>query len=174
MSKSNGQDPKQDQQELAMHQEGMRAMQEMSRKERARLLEATVESELEATSDGLDNLKAKDFPLANYDDEADVHEFKWLQEIILEFQRAKHPHPDSVLQGPIREWAFDDPTASLEALDMDEFIQDETYFMGTFSRATRGEDGFQQETNAKQVRESYAVNEGNDGGGGGLLGRFRS
>lgn len=162
------------QQEMALHQGNLGGIQERTDDERASLIEATVETELEEPSRKLlQNLAAKDIPLANFSEE-DVHEMKWFQEIVAEKWRAAHPHPESVLQGTLREWAFDDPTESLEALDTSEHIQGETFKWGTYSRATRAEEGFQQETNSKQVRETVARSPDRKESSGGLLGRWRS
>lgn len=152
-------------QRAAIHQQNIRGMQHDEPDDRARLLEVTVDSELEAPSSSLMNLRAKDFPLANYDELADSFEFKGLQEIVALLDEARHPHPDSVLQGAVREWAFDQPGEALEARGPEETIVGETFLLGTYSRATRGEDGFQQETSAKQTKESITVDEGENGGG---------
>lgn len=138
----------------------------------ARLLDKVVESELETDDDGLTNLRAKDFPLSNYDEEADATEFKWVQEILQIFSKARHPHPQSGLQGLARAWATGDTANRLEALALDELARDEAYLLGTYSRAKRGEEMAQQETSAKQVTESHAIKESGDSSssGGGLLG----
>lgn len=150
----------------AIHQRQIQGMQGQQPGDRARLLEVTVDSELEGASDALANLNAKDFPLANYDELADAFEFKGIQEILSVLDEARHPHPDSVLQGAVREWAFDDQNESLEARSPEETIMNESYLLGTYSRATRGEEGFQQETSAKQTRESITVDEDTSSGGG--------
>jgi len=144
--------------------------------EQAHLIDNVVESELETDDKGLENLSAKDFPLSNYDDEVDTVEFKWLQEILNMFSKARHPHPDSALQGLARAWAVGDSDERLEALGPDDVARDESYLMGTYSRAKRGEGMAQQETSAKQVQESHAIRHGSgsSSSGGGLLGRFRS
>lgn len=153
----------------AIHQKNIQGLQGEQPGDRARLLEVTVDSELEAPTDALRNLRAKDFPLANYDELADSFEVKGIQEILAVLDEARHPHPESVLQGAVREWAFDDQTESLEARTPKEAIKNESFLLGTYSRATRGEDGFQQETSAKQTRESITVDEGDD-----TSGRLRS
>lgn len=160
--------PSQDRmQRAAMHQQNMRQMTDQQ-DDRARLLEVTVDSELEAPNDALRNLRAKDFPLSNYDEVADTFEMKGIQEILSLLDEVRHPHPESVLQGAVREWAFDRPGEALEARDPEEIIVNESYLLGTYSRATRGEGGFQQETSAKQTKESITVDEGGTGGGGSL------
>jgi hypothetical protein len=142
--------------------------------DQARLLDKVVESELDTDDDGLSNLRAKDFPLGNYDEEADAHEFKWIQEILNIFSKARHPHARSGLQGLSRAWAAGDSGNRLGALALDELAQDEAYLLGTYSRAKRGEDMAQQETSAKQVNETHAIREDSGGSSsGGLLGRFR-
>lgn len=162
--------------ELALHKGNFQqAGRGPSPADQARLLDKVVESELETTDTGLENLRAKDFPLGNYDDEVDTFEFKWFQEILNIFSKARHPHPRSGLQGLSRAWAAGDAAERLQALNLAEYSRDEAYLLGTYSRATRGEDMAQQETAAKQVTESHAIREGGGSSSkGGILGRFRS
>lgn len=178
MSRSNPRD----REEAMGHEEAMVLHEANARQARhgptpadqARLLDKVVESDLETDDAGLDNLRAKDFPLSNYDEEADTTEFKWLQEILNIFSKARHPHPRSCLQGLSRAWAAGDPGDRLQALGLDEFARDEAYLMGTYSRAKRGEEMAQQETSAKQVTESHAIREDSGSSKGGLLGRWRN
>lgn len=149
----------------AIHQRQIQGMQGQQPQDRARLLELAVDTDLESPSSALDNLAAKDFPLANYDELADSFEVKGIQEILSLLDEARHPHPDSVLQGPVREFAFDDENESLRARTPEEGIKNESFLLGTYSRFTRGEDGFQQETSAKQTRESITVDEGDESSG---------
>ncbi len=139
--------------------------------DQARLVDKMVESELEVSDDSMANLKAKDFPLGNYDDEGvDTTEFKWVQEIMRLFARGRYPHPRSGLQGLSREWATGDAGNRKEAVGLDEQAEDEGFLLGTFGRAKRGEDMAQQETSAKQVTESHAIHEeGGSSNRGGLL-----
>jgi len=161
---------------MALHRDNtQQASRAPSPSEQAHLIDNVVESELETDDEGLANLAAKDFPLSNYDDEVDTVEFKWLQEILNLFSKARHPHPGSGLQGLARAWAAGDSNERLEALDPDEVARDEAYLMGTYSRAKRGEGMAQQETSAKQVQESHAIrHDSGSSSGGGILGRFRS
>jgi len=148
---------------------------ERTPQDRARLLDTVIESDLETSDDALANLRAKDFPLSNFDEETDTVEFKWMQEILDLFTKARHPHPGSGLQGLAREWATGERGDRKRALGLDEYAKDESYKLGTYSRAVRGEDMAQQETSAKQVTETHAVRDDNSSSrGGGLLGRWRS
>jgi len=136
--------------------------------DRARLLELAVDSDLDAPTEALENLTAKDFPLSNYDELADSWEVKGVQEILSVLDEARHPHPESVLQGAVREYAFDDENESLQARSPEEAIVNESFLLGTYSRFTRGEEGFQQETSAKQTREAITVDQDKDSTGGRL------
>lgn len=160
---------------MALHKANARqASQGKSPADQARLIDKVVESELETNDRALENLRAKDFPLSNYDEGDDTIEFKWLQDLLNTLSKARYPHPQSCLQGLSRAWAAGDTTNRLQALELDEFAQDEAFLLGTYSRAKRGEDMAQQETSAKQVTESHAIREnGSSGKGGGLIGRFR-
>jgi hypothetical protein len=157
---------------MQLHQANQaQAQHAQSPAEQARLLDTMIESELDVSDDALANLRAKDFPLGNYDDEGvDTTEFKWIQEITRLLARARYPHPDSGLQGLSRAWATGDQSNRKEALGLHDLAKDEAYMLGTFSRAKRGEDMAQQETSAKQVTESHAIRESDDSGGGGILG----
>lgn len=162
-------------QEMQLHKAGMQGLSRApDRKERARILETVIESELESTDGSLSNLRAKDFPLANYDETGDTTEFKWMAEILDIFSKARYPHPESGLQGLSRAWAAGDSRERRQALTLDEFAKDEAFKLGTYSRAKRGEDMAQQETSAKQVTETHAVREGGGSSKGGILGRWRS
>jgi len=159
---------------MTLHQAGLN-QRSASPRDRARLLETVIESDLDASDDALMNLSAKDFPLGNYDDEeVDTTEFKWMSEILDMFIKARYPHPGSGLQGLSRAWAAQDPSERRQPLALDEFAKDESYKMGVYSRAKRGEDMAQQETSAKQVTETHAVRDDNGSSSGGLLGRFRN
>lgn len=174
MSQQERREAERRQQEMALHQNNLTQVQGRTEQEQASLVETTVESELAEPAGGeMENLRAKDLPLAKFEQE-DKIEQKWLQEIVWEMKRASYPHPKSVLQGTLREWAFDDPTESAEALDPEEYIKGETYQWGTYSRATRAEDGFQQEINSKQISESVTRSPDRESSSGGLLGRFKS
>lgn len=173
----------QDQQELMAHEEAIQLHKAslqgnsrggMSSREQARILDTVIESELQATDAALSNLRAKDFPLSNYDDDTDTVEFKWMQEILDAFSKARYPHPQSGLQGLARAWATGDSGDRRRALELDEFAIDESYKMGTYSRAKRGEDMAQQETTGKMVSEARTIsdNEGGSKGRGGILGRI--
>jgi len=167
MPQSNGQsreEAMEEQRKQRVHERNIAGMPEQDG-DRARLLEVTVDSDLDAPNEALANLRAKDFPLANYDELADSWEFKGMQEILALLAEVRHPHPESVLQGAVREWAFDEPGEALEARDPEDFIENEAFLLGTYSRATRGEEGFQQETSAKQTRESITVDEGGEENG---------
>lgn len=157
---------------MQLHQAGLNR-QGQDPQDRARLLDTVIESELDVTDDALANLRAKDFPLSNFDEETDTVEFKWMQEILDLFVKARYPHPGSGLQGLSRAWARGDSSDRLSALELDEFAKDESYKLGTFSRAKRGEEMAQQETSAKQVTETHAVREDSSSSrSGGLLGRL--
>lgn len=159
---------------MALHQAGLQQPGHTP-EDRARLLDTVIESDLDTTDEALVNLRAKDFPLSNFDEETDTTEFKWMQEILDLFVKAEHPHPGSGLQGLAREWATGERGNRDTALGLDDYAKDESYKLGTYSRAKRGEDMAQQETSAKQVTETHAVRE-NSGSSrsGGLLGRWRS
>lgn len=173
------------QQEKAMEHEELMALHDANTRQsqtgptpadQARLLEQTVETDLETDDPGLENLSAKDFPLSNYEEEVDTVEFKWQQEIMNLFSKARHPHPGSGLQGLSRAWAAGNSSDRLESLSPEELAQDEGYLLGTFSRAKRGEGMAQQETTAKSINESHAIRDGNSStsSGGGIIGRWRS
>lgn len=167
------------QDELMAHEEAMQLHQAGLQRhgvgpgDRARLLDTVIESDLETTDEALANLRAKDFPLSNFDEEVDTTEFKWVQEILDMFVKARYPHPESGLQGLSRAWATGDTSDRRQAIDLDEFAKDEAYKLGTYSRAKRGEGMAQQETSAKQVTETHAVSDNRGSSKGGLLGRWK-
>lgn len=153
----------QERRRTALQQQQIQNIQGQSHGDRARLLDVAVESELDSPSDELANLKARDFPLSNYDENgADTFEVKGIQEILALLDEARYPHSESVLQGAVREYAFNDQNESLESRQMGEFIVNESYLLGTYSRFKRGEGGFERETNAKETHEAVTV-DGTDG-----------
>ena len=159
---------------MALHQHGL-AESAGGPKDRARFIESVLDSELEASDDSLSNLSAKDFPLAKFDDdEVDTTEFKWMSEILDMVVKARHPHPGSHLQGLTRAWGAQETSERRQALGLDEFAVDESFKLGAFSRAKRGEGGFQQDTASKSVNETHAVRDSNGSSSSGLLARWRS
>lgn len=160
---------------MALQQHGLSEASAGAPRDRSRFVETVLESELEASDDSLANLNAKDFPLAKFDDEEiDTTEFKWMAEILDMVVKARYPHPGSCLQGLTRAWAAQDSSERRQALGLDEFAQDESFKLGAFSRAKRGEGGFQQDTASKSVNETHAVRDSNSSSSGGLLGRWRN
>jgi hypothetical protein len=163
------------QRDIQLHRENLRG-ERPNQLAGAYYISEVVDSELEASSDSLDNLSAKDFPLANFDGEGvDTTEFKWLAEIYLLFDRAQYPHPRSGLVGVARQWAFDDTARAEEHLGLDEVIMDETFAMGAYSRAKRGEGMAQQESANKVTEERRSEIDGGDSssGRGGIMGWLR-
>lgn len=178
MSRNDGQQQQEDalshDEAMLLHKANTQRSSEPNHAGQARVLETVLESDLETSDDGISNLNARDFPLSNYDGETDITEHKWLQEIINIFSKSRFPHPRSGLTGLSRAWAAGDAGDRLQPLGLDELAQDEAYLLGTFSRARRGEGGFQQETSAKQVQETHAISDRNDGRSkGGLRGRIQ-
>lgn len=161
--------------EMALHQGNTRMAQYgPSPAEKARFLDTVLGSELESTDGALGNLSAKDFTLANYKEEVDSHEFKLVQEIVNIFSKARYPHSRSGLQGLARAWAAGDSGERLRAIGLDEAARDESFLLGTFSRATRGEGMAQQESAGKTITESHAYNDREGAGSGGIRGRWRN
>jgi hypothetical protein len=159
---------------MQLHKANLQGTSRDKNGDRARLLDTVIESDLEATDDALANLRAKDFPLSNFDEGEDTVEFKWMQEILDIFTKARYPHPDSGLQGLARAWATGNMRNRRQALRLDEFAKDESFKLGTYSRAKRGEDMAQQETSAKQVTETHAVRENGSSSNGGIRGWLRN
>lgn len=151
-------------QRAALQQQQLQQLQGKQPDDRARLLDEAVKSELDSPSKELENLKARDFPLSNYDEgRTDTFEFKGVQEILSLLDEVRYPHEESVLQGAVREYAFDDQSESLQARTPGEAIVNESFLLGTYSRAKRGEGGFERETNAKQTHEAITVDDGQSG-----------
>jgi hypothetical protein len=119
---------------------------------RADLIETTVKTDLEGPQ-GLENINARDFPLANLDD-ADVQEARWNFEIYRLFDEMRLPHPGSAAIGPYRVWASHGEEEPVFPPGMDEFNASEQFTFGSYTRATRGHQMAQQETSAKQIQES--------------------
>lgn len=120
---------------------------------RADVMETAVKTDLEGPR-GLNNLNARDFPLANLDSE-DVQESRWNFEIYRLFYQMNRPHPGSAAIGPYRVWASHGGEEPIFPLDMNEFNQSEQFTFGSYTRATRGHQMAQQETSAKQITESF-------------------
>ena len=161
-------------QEMALYQAGLSG-QSPGPEDRARFLETVTDSDLTTSDDPLENLNAKDFTLSNFDEDGvDTTEIKWMSEILDLIVKARYPHPGSHIQGLTRAWAAHDSSERRQSLGLGEFAQDESYKLGTFSRAKRGEGGMQQETASKSVSETHAVRDSSRSSSDGLLGRWRS
>jgi hypothetical protein len=119
----------------------------------------------QGTVDILSNLLDQDFLLGNLT-AAEVHEFRWLARVLRLEVEALHPNNDSVFQGDLRAVAFDDRSQRLPPLDESDKSVIEQFLMAVIARATRGEDGFQQEMFNKTITasETRQVDDNDDGG----------
>lgn len=119
----------------------------------------------QGTIDILSNLLDQDFLLGNLTD-AEVHEYRWLARVLRLEVESLHPNTNSVFKGDLRAVAFDDRSQRLPPLYETDKSVIEQFIMGVIARATRGEDGFQQEMFNKTITasETREVDEG-DGGG---------
>ena len=119
----------------------------------------------QGTIDILSNLLDQDFLLGNLT-EAEVHEYRWLARVLRLEVEALHPSEESVFQGDVRMVAYDSVDQRLPPLDNVEKTVIEQFIMGVIARATRGEDGFQQEMFNKTITasETRKVDEDDDGG----------
>ena len=112
----------------------------------------------------MSNLLDQDFLLGNLE-EAEVHEYRWLSRVIRLEVESLHPNQDSIFTDEIRAVAFDDERQKLPALDEADKSIIEQFIMGVIARATRGEDGFQQEMFNKSIQASETREVGDDDGG---------
>jgi len=135
--------------------------------DRREYLEAVVEDELDPATVGmLRNMTSRDFILSNLNN-AEINEIKKLREITVKKIVAAHPHPDSVMQGEIREQVYDGGKR-FKPLDSNQRILIDQYVRGAFARLVRSRDGFQQEQFGKTISASETRTP-RDGGSGGLL-----
>ena len=118
----------------------------------------------QGTVDILSNLLDQDFLLGNLE-EAEVHEYRWLARVLRLEVEALHPNEDSVYRGAFRAAAFDDRSQNLPALDEVDKTIIEQFIMGVIARATRGEEGFQQEMFNKTITASETRSVDDDDGG---------
>ena len=112
----------------------------------------------------MSNLLDQDFLLGNLT-EAEVHEYRWLARVIRLEVESLHPHEDSIFKGDLRAVAFDDERQRVPALDEADKSIIEQFVMGVIARATRGEDGFQQEMFNKSIQASETRQVNDDDGG---------
>ena len=119
----------------------------------------------QGTIDILSNLLDQDFLLGNLTN-AEVHEFRWLARVLRLEVESLHPNEASVFQGEIRMVAFDKRDQRLPPLDNVEKTIIEQFIIGVIARATRGEDGCQQEMFNKTITasETRQVDDEDDGG----------
>lgn len=136
------------------------------------LVEQFTDSDIETFSDALDNLQSDEFPTANFSEEQ-FEENRHYMEVIQERVRAAMPHENQDVTGILREWAHDDPDAGLEQPSREDLLKDETGKQAMIARSTKGKDGSLLKWVLRQIRESVVRRDGEQGGGGGLLGRFR-
>lgn len=134
-----------------LHAQNLQGQQ--SQDSRADLIQEVVQSDLDGTA-GLQNLNARDFPLANLDD-ADVQEVRWMFEIYGHFDKIARPHRGSGMIGPFRVWASHGEADPAFPPDMAELNASDQYVLGNYTRATRGHQMAQQETTGKSIQESW-------------------
>lgn len=110
---------------------------------------------------------SRDFVLANFS-EAQEHEAQWLARVTRKEAEIRHPPPESVFQGAIREYVSNGRAHGSRALTAEERIQLDSTEKRIRSRITRGLEGFQQEKESEVRRVSEAIehnSEDDDDGG---------
>lgn len=134
--------------------------------ERRAYMESVLDSDIDdATIKMISNMLASDYMLANLK-EAEVHELKKLRQIVLKKVTAAHPHPDSVMQGKLREQVYEGTSPGLKPLNQTQKAKIDGLLKTAFANLTRGREGFQQEEFSKTISESRVEeNESGDSGG---------
>jgi hypothetical protein len=163
-------DPEEDRREDARrqqeHQMNLRAATAESERpmDEAYIDKMTDHQLSQGTVNIMSNLLDQDFLLGNLE-EAEVHEYRWLSRVIRLEVESLHPNQDSVFTDELRAVAFDDERQKLPPLDEADKSVIEQFIMAVIARATRGEDGFQQEMFNKTITasETREVDEANGG-----------
>lgn len=99
---------------------------------------------------------SRDFVLANFS-EAQEHEQQWLTRVVAKEAEIRHPPPESVFQGALREYVSNGRAHGTRALTVEERIQLFSAVKRIRSRVTRGLEGFQQEKESEVRRVSEAI-----------------
>lgn len=127
-----------------------------------------IESDLEqGTVRILSNLLSRDWVLSNLN-EAEVHEVRWLSRVMMKQLESLHPNEESIWQGEVRKYAFDEERQALKPLDSAQRLVIFEFIQGVVARAARSKDGWQQETLKKQITASERIDRDNDDDGGWL------
>lgn len=137
------------------------------------LLQEITTSDLHPDSrELLTNLVSKDFIFANLTD-AEVESFK--KELKLKRKKfyTMHPSQESIVEGDLRAYVYDDPGNTLTSLTQQEKLIVDQFFEGIWMRVTRARGMRQQEILKTQINQS--ITGSTDGGDkkGGLLQRWR-
>lgn len=131
------------------------------------------EEEGDAPVDGLDWMLSKTASTTNLSEER-VEGDEWELEIATLMARQGYP-PSYGLFGPWRAWAHDDPAADLMPLEQLDRVKTEGYKKRGQDARHRSKDGWGVETSTRDTKESIVRDHSDEeGGGGGILGRFRS
>jgi hypothetical protein len=124
--------------------------------------------------EAIQNLLARDYPLANIDGD-DREYFRLLSENIRLYIEEEFPPEESLVQGDLGAALLEDPSYSHQALTPTKKTRYETILMDSYARSSRGVSGWQQEqfsksTNVRRVED----NRGGAGDSSGFLGELFS
>lgn len=181
MSDMNGQHAQQMAEQQQRQQEGQIAQQghhfamQRAKEIQNDLLDEISTSDLqEGSRKLLKNLVSKDFIFANLTEE-EVIEFKYKLLLKRESFYSMHPSSESIIEGELRAYVNDNPADTLTSLTQQQKLIVDQFFEGVWMRVTRARGMKQQEILQTQITQSVTDGLGGDsGGGGGLLGRWRS
>lgn len=154
--------------------QGLQHARERAEEIQSDLLEQITDSDLHPDSRQLlKNLVSKDFIFANLTD-AEVESFKRELDLKRKAFYVMHPSQESVVEGDFRAYVYDDPGNKLTSLSQQEKLIVDQFFEGVYMRVTRARGMRQQEILKTQINQSVTGSLDGDGGGGGLLQKWRS
>lgn len=130
-----------------------------------------IETPAEPPDSVMQNLKSKDFPLANLS-EAEKHKLFWDIKYYQEMYKDMHPPPESNNRGERRKALMDDPNEGWDHFHSADRASVEMFISAIEARLTRGKDGFQQKQNNTSINISEAREDPNKDDG--SSGWFRS
>jgi hypothetical protein len=168
MSKSK-EDYQEQQKRNAMHQSNFGQPGESNAPETLKYV--SQPEDIDSPVESLEWINSKSTSTANLSSE-DVKSKKWIVEYHRELAITPFP-PDYGVTGHLRAYMYDDADEYRMPLETDERVETEGFMEVGKESNTRSKDGWGVETSTRDTKESIVRDEEQQGGSGGLLGRFR-